>query len=180
VALADLLTPADGPIRATDLDTLPETSAYRIEVVDGMLVVNAAPGWTQQRVMSRLLRILTDAAPADFDVLAGPLDFDLDEYTRVQPDLVVVDRDQLVHGELRVRRLPVLAVEVAWPSTRRYDNAVKAPAYKKAGVPLWLVELDNDETSPEVVEFGKPAQRAAVFKTDKPFAVEFRPGDLVL
>lgn len=55
-----------------DLDGLPD-DGHRYEIIDGMLLVNAAPVPDHQEVSLRLWRLLDDAAPTEFRVLAAPL-----------------------------------------------------------------------------------------------------------
>lgn len=55
---------------AADLDDLPE-DGLRYEVLNGQLVVNAAPKPRHQLLIQHLVRVLVDAAPTDLLVLDG-------------------------------------------------------------------------------------------------------------
>lgn len=84
--------------------------------------------------------------PAGLLVVAAPLDVELAEDTVVQPDLVVVRRDDF-DDETRSLR-PLLAVEILSTSTRYLDLALKRSRYEVATVPAyWVV----DPETPEIV-----------------------------
>jgi Uma2 family endonuclease len=75
-------------------------------------------------------------------VVPAPLDWRVSETEQWQPDLVVVRIADLRPERLEV--VPVLAVEVVSPSTRRVDFVLKRAAYERAGLPhYWLVDPDG-------------------------------------
>jgi Uma2 family endonuclease len=77
-------------------------------------------------------------------VLPAPLDYVLDPFTVVQPDVSVVPTPA---GRAPRRdeesEAPVLFVEVLSPSTARYDRVVKRPRYQRAGVEYWIVDVES-------------------------------------
>ena len=80
---------------------------------------------------------------------------------------------------------PALVVEVASPSTRRYDRVTKLAAYDRAGVPAYWV-VDPDEPSVLVFERegGALAERAHVrgdeaYAATVPFAMTVAASALV-
>jgi Uma2 family endonuclease len=129
------------PLTYEDLEHFPN-DGKRYEVVFGELHVSAAPDPSHQILLGlvhllvaphvRRLR-LGQVYLAPFDV--RPLGGDL-----VQPDLVFIRRDRLDRFERGAFvGPPDLVVEVLSPSTKTYDETVKARLYAEAGVPeYWL------------------------------------------
>jgi Uma2 family endonuclease len=124
-----------------DLDQLPD-DGRRYELIDGVLVVSPSPTWLHQRAAFRLARLLDDACSEDLEVFTAPLDVDIADDTRLQPDILIVRRDRL--GERSLSGLPELAVEVLSPSTRRFDLVLKRSRYEEAGCPgYWVVDPEG-------------------------------------
>ncbi|WP_165367387.1 Uma2 family endonuclease, partial [Phytoactinopolyspora endophytica] len=71
--------------------------------------------------------------------LVAPVDWRPDIRTSLQPDLLVVAREDI--GEKAITRPPLLAVEVLSPSTRRKDRVLKFSKYADAGVAsYWIID----------------------------------------
>jgi Uma2 family endonuclease len=60
----------DRPFTRADLAAMPD-DGRRYEIIDGVLIVSAAPGRMHQRAVGRLYRILDDACPPELEVLIG-------------------------------------------------------------------------------------------------------------
>ncbi|MFI7417977.1 Uma2 family endonuclease [Nonomuraea sp. NPDC049684] len=98
-----------------------------------------------QRVISRLLVILDDAATPGLEPLPG-VGVRAGEGCLYIPDLVVVPEKACGSGPL-VASDVLLAVEVAGPHARLLDGTSKVLAYAAAGIPLyWRVEPDEGPT----------------------------------
>ncbi|MBH0776230.1 Uma2 family endonuclease [Nocardia bovistercoris] len=125
---------------AADLDHMPE-DGLRYEVLNGQLVVNAAPKPRHQRLVNWLDRTLYTLVPADHEVMTGVgVLIGQDEPI---PDLIVLT------GEVPpdARGIPVaqvvLAVEVVSASTTLQDRMVKPTLYADAGIPhYWRFEIN--------------------------------------
>lgn len=124
---------------------LPEEPGKRFECVDGELLVSPSPQLAHQSALGFLLVQLhaytrTHACGA---VFMAPTDLELDPFTLVQPDLLVLP---LVHGRRPIEEheigRPLLLVEVLSPSTARFDRVVKRARYQREGVEYWIVDLD--------------------------------------
>jgi Uma2 family endonuclease len=130
-----------------ELWALPEESGVRYEVVDGELLVNPSPARWHQRAVARLLVLLTDYCERTGagEVLPAPYDVVLDRRdTLVQPDLLVIPIDLAVPDAAGLPQATLrLAVEVLSPGTARQDRLRKRPRYQRAGIPVWLVDLDG-------------------------------------
>lgn len=82
--------------------------------------------------------VLRAACPPDLRV-GMTIGYRPDPANELVPDLVVVRRSD-AHGA-RLEGTPLLAVEVASPSTSRYDRVLKRQVYEARGVPsYWLLD----------------------------------------
>ncbi|MEU7142693.1 Uma2 family endonuclease [Nocardia sp. NPDC046473] len=126
---------------ATDLDHLPE-NGLRYEVLNGLLVVTAAPNLRHQLLIQGLGRALDTALPPGHLTLPGVgVLIGADEPI---PDLVAasgpIDWD--------ARGIPAdqvkLVVEVVSRSTTLQDRMVKPVVYAEAGIPnYWRFEINS-------------------------------------
>ena len=101
-------------------DALPD-DGNRYELIDGVLIVSPAPQWRHQRASMRLSVVLIGAVPAELEVLAAPFDVTLSDDTVMEPDLLVAPVAALAQRGLD--GAPLLAVEIASPSSRRDHSA---------------------------------------------------------
>src|SRR6266542_3645228 len=170
-----------------DLERTPD-DGRRYELIDGVLIVSAAPGRLHQRVVGRLYRLLDDACPAELEVLMAPFGIVFGDDTELQPDVLVARRADLTDKNLPAP--PVLAVEVLSPSTRIIDSHVKRERFEREGTPaFWVVDpvARPDEArlvAWELAEDGRYRQVADVLgeaehKAGLPYPVTVRPADLV-
>lgn len=122
-------------------DALPD-DLHRYELLDGALIVSAAPRPLHQIVVFGLYDQLRASCPAHLRILGAPLDIDLAQDSVLEPDLLVARRDQFDERGLPGR--PELAVEVLSPSSRRIDRVLKKERYERAGTPsYWIVDPDG-------------------------------------
>ncbi len=173
---------ASEPLTYQDLRRLPD-DGRRYELLDGTLLVTPAPTTLHQRCVARLLLVLAPACEPDQEVLPAPVDWYVAATTVLEPDLVVVRRRDV--GRRRLERVPVVAVEVLSPATRRRDLGDKRSAYEDAGLPhYWVV----DPAVPSLTVFRLVAGRlersaAAIGRTPlrltEPFTVAVVPRALV-
>jgi len=180
-----LLLPIDRPLTVADLDDTPD-DGQRYELDDGVLVVSPAPMPLHQRVLHRLQILLDRACPEEFELLPGP-GVEMSEIQYRIPDLVVVRASLVTATDKSLVRPPELAVEIASPSTARYDRNRKKGVYAEFGIPsYWIVVPDPDR--PSITEYrlsGADYGEAATasgpdpFVTDTPFPVQIIPADLV-
>lgn len=133
--------PRDHPWTVADLELLPD-DGLRYELVDGTLLVSAAPSKQHQRVVGNLYLILRAACPPELEVFLAPTDYQPTSIRSLQPDLLVVERDDPGGGA--VTTPPALAVEVLSPSSRSVDLVLKRELYEQAGVrSYWVVDPDE-------------------------------------
>lgn len=176
-ALGDRLLTID------DLDRLPDDD-YRYELDEGVLIVSAAPGNFHQLASTRLTAFLVNACPPDMLVIHAPGVAISRIHFRI-PDLVVIRVGDLTPKF--VERPPLLAVEIASPSTGHYDRSRKKDVYAGFGIPdYWIITPDPDK--PDITVFqlnGKKYEQTdhvagdATFTAKRPFPVAFTPEALV-
>lgn len=161
--------PRAGEWTVDDLLDLPD-DGLQYELADGVLLVTPAPRMKHQAVLLNLAVLLKGAAPRDLAVYVAPVDFQPTRRRSLQPDLLVLRREDV--GELNVTRPLLLAVEVLSPSTRAKDLVLKRALYEDSGVPSYWV-VDPDEPSLLVLELqdGGYVERHRVVG-DVPVAIE--------
>lgn len=132
------IMPRQGNWTAADLAQTPD-DGLRYELIDGSLIVTPSPTPSHQFAVMGLIRGLMGALPPALRLVSAPLDVYLGERTVVQPDLLVAGRDAFATDGLRVP--PLLAVEVASPSTGLIDRNLKFASFEAAGVhSYWIID----------------------------------------
>jgi len=164
-----------------DLESLP-VDGLQYELIDGILVVSPAPVPRHQRAVRAIFRLLDAGCPPDWEVFFAPLDYQPNRRTSVQPDVLVVARDEV--GEKNLTQTLLLAVEVLSPSTRRKDLVLKHSVYADAGVAsYWTVDPAEpsvtcwDLVDGRYVEVGRATGDESL-TVDRPFPVTVEPTGL--
>ena len=126
-----------------DYLTTPEDERY--ELLDGHLIMIAAPNLKHQRVQRNLGQKLNQfIQERDLgELFYAPCDVFLSSTDVVQPDLLFVSRERehlLSDGE-KVRGAPDLVIEILSPSSVETDRGAKRDLYGAHGVAeYWLVD----------------------------------------
>ena len=119
----------------------------RVEMIDGRFYDLAAPGGIHQQIVMRLWKKLDDCIEEHSmpcSAQASPFDVQLDDYTIVQPDVMVFCRDPLQVYADRATVPPDLVIEVLSKPTAFRDRHLKLFKYQKAGVrEVWLVSPEK-------------------------------------
>jgi Uma2 family endonuclease len=166
VTIADW-PPAGQPFTVAEFDRLPN-DGRRYELLDGVLVVSPRPTTVHQYVAFRLASLLDRACPGDLCVLPEPA-VELDPFSELAPDLVVVHLDEV--GGAKLTAPPLLVAEVRSPSTAMIDLGRKKAAYERFGVPSYWV-VNPEQASPEITVFElRDGKYVITEKTTQPFAV---------
>jgi Uma2 family endonuclease len=129
-----------------DLQAFPDDNLRR-EIIDGELIVTAAPIPRHQRVVAKLVyRLYAYCEANGGEVLPAPLDVYFSDTNVVEPDVIYVREENRDRFEKTFfRSAPDLVVEVSSPSTRRLELIRKRDLYDRFGVPeYWFVDLDAD------------------------------------
>jgi Uma2 family endonuclease len=131
------------------------------ELIQGEVVVNAAPMNWHQRVVNRLGHVLTPFCDEkSWDVLPD-INFLLGTTHEIfRPDLTIAgDVDELAESDSGVpAECAKLVIEITSASTRQRDLVVKRKSYAENGVPLFMI-VDRFVDPPAVTLFSKPGDR---------------------
>ena len=184
-AMTEPIGLAEGrPFTVHDLEAMPD-DGRRYELIDGMLLVTPAPGWSHQEMALTLYRVLHAACPPELRVLTAPFALRTSPFNELQPDVLVARYDDLIEACLPVA--PVLAVEALSRSTQLNDRNTKKAHYERLGVAsYWLF----DPVQPggldvyQLDEHGRYQLIAAVSgdevcHTRRPFPVQICPARLL-
>ncbi|MGH3180651.1 MAG: Uma2 family endonuclease [Streptosporangiaceae bacterium] len=144
-AVPDWMDLPDG-LGAAEYEALPEDICRRIEIVDGAVIVNAAPRRLHQDICRRLATALEAACPP---ALAVTTDVDLRlrdiPLLNRRPDAVVYDASLPDDAALRPQHC-ALVVEVMSPGSVTTDQTDKPAEYAAARIPhYWRLEHDPAE-----------------------------------
>ena len=121
----------------------------RVELIDGKFYEMTAPTGEHQLLIGELHVQFYDCIHDhnnNCKVYLSPYDvrLDRDNYTMVQPDLVVVCQEYDHLGNPRFEGAPDLVIEILSPSTRSKDMFLKLNKYFNAGVrEYWIVDPKN-------------------------------------
>jgi Uma2 family endonuclease len=135
-------------LTAEEYDALPEGICRRIEIVDGAIIVSAAPRRLHQDIARRLANALETVCPP---ALAVSTDVDLRlrdvPLLNRRPDAVVYDASLPDDEVLRPGHC-ALVVEVMSPGSVTTDQTDKPAEYAAAGIAnYWRVEHDPGESN---------------------------------
>lgn len=172
------------PFTVHDLEAMPD-DGRRYEIIDGMLLVSPAPGWSHQEMSLTLYTVLRQACPVGLRVLAAPFALRTALTSEVQPDVLVASYGDLTEACLPVA--PLLVVETLSRSTQLYDQNNKKAHYERLGVrSYWLLNpaQPGGLEAHELDEQGHYQLLAKVtgdevFSAQRPFSVEVCPARLL-
>jgi Uma2 family endonuclease len=130
-----------------DLQAFPEDNLRR-ELIDGGLIVTAAPLTRHQRVVTNLTAMLwLYAKEHGGEVFPAPTDVFFSDTNVVEPDVLFVRAENIERIEKSfIRSAPDLVVEVSSPSTRRLELVRKRELYERFEVPeYWYIDTEVDQ-----------------------------------
>ena len=135
--------PEQGKWTYEDYATIPD-DGKRYEVVNGVLFMSPAPDQKHQDTVGAIFVYLWNHINLGMlgRVYTAPFDVELASHTICQPDvMVILNANMSKISDKRVIGAPDLVVEVASPSTARYDRREKLDAYARSGVTeYWIAE----------------------------------------
>ena len=145
-----------GEYTLDDYYALPEDERY--ELIDGYLFKMFSPTWTHQQLAGLIfhqLMTFKDKHHARCQPAISPLDvqLDKDQYTMVQPDVLILCDPDKVWKNKRLYGAPDFIVEVLSPSTRKKDISLKLFKYRNAGVrEYWILDPENQTVTVHDIE----------------------------
>ncbi len=178
------LPPAGEPFTVEDLGRMPD-DGHRYELIDGTLMVSAAPNLPHQRVATMLGFLLERACPADLIVFGAEVNLRLNSTSEVLPDFCVARAEDAVG--VRFTTPPLMVGEVLSPDSVLRDLNLKKAAYERFSVPsYWVIDPDLDKPGLRVFEFDGACYKEVAhvtgdeaFRAERPFPVEIVPAQLV-
>ena len=126
-----------------------EFPQFRVEFIDGEIVITPAPVPYHQSISGNLYRVLDRHVYSRKlgQLFYAPVDVELAPQTRiVEPDIIFIAQDRVpdLVGEKRITGAPDLVIEILSPATARADRHVKLPLYAESGVAeYWIVDPDS-------------------------------------
>lgn len=172
----------EGPFTVAERDAWPDDGRRR-ELLDGLLVMAPTPSVPHQAIVGSLYMLLRTHAPRACRVLVAPTDVVLGPRTVIEPDVLVVRRADS-QGD-RLQGIPLLAVEVASPSTRLIDLGRKKELLAQAGCPsYWTIEPSIPDLTVWSLVDGEYVETAHVagsetYTAAQPFPVTIAPEELL-
>lgn len=130
-----------------DYRKTPEDERY--ELIDGVLIMVAAPNMAHQRTQRKLgWRMARDVETGGLgEVFFSPCDVVLSEHTTLQPDLIFVSKENAgIITDANIQGAPDLVVEIISPSSVGTDWVTKRDLYAKHGVKEYLLIHPIDRT----------------------------------
>ena len=151
----------------------------RCEIIDGELIMAAAPYLIHQQIAADLGSIINQFVKANRlgRMYFAPTDVYLSETNIVQPDLVFVSAARShILTEANIRGAPDLVVEIASPSTARRDRTIKADLYARFGVAeYWICNPTSETVDTLRLERGRLVPAGHYTLTD-PLSTPLLPG----
>ncbi len=133
-------------VRLTYEDYRKTPEDMRCELMDGELILAAAPRTTHQRTEIRMgARMHRFAEARDLgEVFTAPTDVVFSDTDVVQPDILFVSKERAhVITEDAIHGAPDLVVEILSPSTAERDRGYKRDMYERHGVKeYWMADVD--------------------------------------
>ena len=132
--------------RLADLAQFPEENGFRYEIIDGVLVVTAAPARPHTVVAARLIEdansVLKRYYPS-WSLMPQPINLEVETPEKThhcEPDLSIFDQpfEAVLENE---DLLPVIVIEIVSPGNPDNDYVRKIQAYAAIGIPeYWIVD----------------------------------------
>ena len=133
-------------VKFTVADYLETPEGVRCQLLDGELILAAAPADKHQKIILHLATRLDQFVRSrNLGIIRfAPSDVVLSDHDVVQPDLLFVSHDRAaIRTPANLQGAPDLAVEVLSPGTEGYDRGYKRELYARHGVrEYWLVDPD--------------------------------------
>jgi len=119
-------------------------STHFVEFIDGRLIMHSPVALVHARIgtfLHSLLHLYIERSNLG-ELLAGPFAMDLGLARKFEPDLLFVSKDKCKHlREDRLEGPADLAIEIASPSTRSYDQGDKRECYRVGRVgEYWMID----------------------------------------
>jgi Uma2 family endonuclease len=122
------------------------SDGMRHEIINGRHYMNPAPSPRHQTVSRRIQFQLYEQIELKGlgQVFNAPIDVQLSDTDVVQPDIVVVRKENQIVTTTKIKGVPDLIIEILSPSNRQFDQELKKRLYEQHGIPeYWIVDPEN-------------------------------------
>lgn len=146
------------PLTYHDLETYPEDSRLRYEIISGELVVSPAATPDHGQIVLALYDAFKEVVKTgNLGCLwVAPVDVVLSSNNVVQPDLLFIARDRLEMVGKVIHGAPDIVIEVVSFGSRSKDYVAKRALYEMAGVrEYWIVDAQRRSIDVLVLEDGR-------------------------
>lgn len=134
----------------------------RHEIIEGDHYMNPAPSTYHQYVSRRLqFQLYSKIEIPEFgSVINAPVDVQLTDTDIVQPDIVVVLKNNRIITPIKVKGAPEHVIEILSPSTQSNDRTLKRNLYERTGVrEYWIVDPFEQSVVQLVLENSRYAEK---------------------
>ena len=150
------------------------SDGMRHEIIHGRHYINPAPSPRHQTVSRRIQFQLYEQIECTGlgEIFNAPIDLLLSDTDVVQPDLVIVLRENEIITPTMIQGIPELVVEILSPSNSSYDRELKKRLHEQHGVPeYWIVDHEQQSVDQNRLE---NQQYTTTIQTDE---IKFHPCD---
>jgi len=144
----EVITKRKKKLTVRDYELMPQGREI-LQLIDGDFYMTPAPIFKHQEVSknieSEFIRFL-DKNPVG-KIIHSPLDFYVDRFNVVQPDLVYISKENYrIISERGIEGPPDIIIEILSPSTEEIDLNLKMDLYWRIGVrEYWIVNIEKEE-----------------------------------
>jgi Uma2 family endonuclease len=141
------------------------SDGQRHEILEGEHFVNPAPNLYHQQISRRIqFQLYSQIELKELGVVINaPVDVQLSNRDIVQPDLVIVTRQQQhIMTPIKVKGIPDLLIEILSPANPDHDLKTKRRVYEQCGVPeYWIVLPEEHSVLQLILSDGKYSEQEA-------------------
>jgi Uma2 family endonuclease len=152
------MAPAKVRLTYDDFILFPD-NGKRHELIDGDHIMTPAPSVRHQRIVRKIGNIFNEylTKTGEGEIFYAPVDVFLSEWDIVEPDLVIIKKDNMsIIHEKYIKGPPDLIIEILSPATKDNDLRLKKHLYEKYGVTeYWIVDPEINNVQQYIVKDGK-------------------------
>ena len=127
-----------------------------LQLIDGDFIMAPAPNLKHQEVSRNIGTEITKYLEKNpiGKILYAPIDYYVDKYNVVQPDLVYISKERYnILFDKGIKNAPDLIIEIISTGTEETDRNLKKDLYWRTGVrEYWIVDLEKENI--EVYKLG--------------------------
>ena len=120
-----------------------DTDDFQYEIINGEMIRKSAPSPIHQEVLKNLLYIIEtyNRLQKKGRLFCAPIDVFLDDYNKLQPDLVFISEKKKSITNDGILGVPDLVIEIISPTSVIRDRIEKKNVFERFAIPeFWLVD----------------------------------------